>query len=859
GLREPFSRWIRDVLSDFGLACGDLFGATSDAGPDVKWMLRNGFQLQWECRIVATVCQVKHVEKKGSLFTHLCEVLGDGNSNQLLTYRTHCSMGLTRVPASFPPANDKVELVQLLSLIDPIANINTKSQAETVNQVDVLLALYKLRLTVLDQSKLLRSYQSTTPLANTTRHLLRMLFHKSFFARYMERTVIATSAYIPEMQLLLHPVTKNPDGALKKILLACNSAPGAAVRHTFALADAGAGASAWIPVREKHGIAVFRHFGPVSHRSNTAEVSVKASLPASLDEVGRAFAAHDDALFRRLMKKLNPGVLDAAVLATIVPRTPQAPFRYIGLKWFAVKTPTPLVSHRDFCCLEVQDRIVDAYGNAMFLRLLQSVEVPGCPPLENSHALVRAKLLSGFLIRADRAEPGVVRVHHVARFDPAGYFPSQWAYKVTEAQMLSSVVQLRRIVEKQQMNACTFVDKRQWVPNAARQHCAVCSRAFGTFRPRHHCRCCGEVICGKCSVFRAVDVPGTTLPRVRICAVCNMGVQRAAVGGARHGDDDDDDALSEASCSSVTSSSTVAHNEMSLADLYGFGGGAQGPQSPSAYSSASSTTSNLSLRSTASSRSVLDARGRGPSLQAHSHATAAGLYRRGSQRGGGGGYSGCNQTPRAYYDSTTPRSYIANNLTPRDFGSSSDSVTPRSDSGRHTPSSAVQRMSIFKQNPLDLGYLRESLSLSSGMRPSLAADSPDSADSADSARDTKVAPADEPETAAPDASEPSVASTSSPLSSSHSTHFAEEVVAHVPRKHSAARSRAMTHAGPGGGADRDASAASVRKSTSSMRFSLKDDSRSSSSSAKKPFFSGLFTRSASAVSNVERATGTSSS
>lgn len=634
----------------------------------------------------------------------------------------------------------------------------------------------------------------------------------------------------------------------------------AAVRHTFALADAGAGASTWLPVREKHAVAVFRRFGATSHRSNTAEVGAKASMPASLDEVGRAFAAHDDALFRRLMKKLNPGVMDAAVLATVVPRTPAAPFRYIGLKWFAVKTPTPLVSHRDFCCLEVQDRIVDAFGNEMFLRILHSVEMPACPSLENSHALVRAKTLSAFLCRADRAEPGVVRVHHVARFDPAGYFPSQWAYKTAEAQLLSGVVQLRRIVEKQQMNACTFVDKALWVPNHARQDCAVCSRAFGTFRPRHHCRCCGEVICGKCSVFRAVDVPGTTLPRVRICAVCNMGVQRASARDPHL--PTDDDALSDVSCSSVTSSSTVAHNEMNLfLDQY-----PQAPGSPSAYSSASSTTSNLSLRSTTSSRSVLDARGRGSSAQALGHATGAGLYRRGSQWGGNGGFSSSrhhtnqhhgsssSRTPRAYNESNTPRSYIANNLTPRDFGSSG-SVTPNSDGG------AQQRMSIFKQNPLDLGYLRDSLSLRSSvdgaLRPSVAASS------ADNALDAKVveALADAPEGPAVDASEPSVASTASPRSSSHSTHVAEEVkeaVVQVPVLDPAVRSsRAMTHqprAEPGSGAARDVSSASVRKSTSSMRFSLKDDSGRSSSSVKKPFLSGLFHRSASTVSTAERLT-----
>ncbi|KAL4140204.1 hypothetical protein PRNP1_015274 [Phytophthora ramorum] len=473
----------------------------------------------------------------------------------------------------------------------------------------------------------------------------------------------------------------------------------ASIRKVFALSDCHK--NSWIPMREKKGVAIYRNFGqtrgPKAYKSNIAEVGAKGQLSASLEQVGRAYGAHDDALFRRLMKKLNPAVMDAAVLFTIVPRTPLTPFRYIGIKWYAVKTPTPIVSHRDYCCLEVQDKIVDSFGNEMYIRILNSIEINECPSLENSHGLVRAKILAGYMYRTDHAEPNVVRVHHVARFDPGGYFPAQWAFKTAESQLINSIVQIRRIIDKQQMNACTFVDKRQWVPNHERLHCAVCSRTFGTFRPRHHCRSCGEVICGKCSVFKSVEVPGTTLKNVRICSVCNMGVQKAS--GHEDGN------MSDISTSSVTSSSTVAHNEMNLMDLYMGAGG--GPCTPSAYSDASAQ-SNLSIRSTTSTRSVYDARGR-----AHSHARGT-------------------RTPRAFFnESTTPRSYIANNLTPRStrgFGFGSGSTTPRSgaNSAATTPLGGARpsisaasvvaaaaitahRLSSYKQHPVDIGYLRDSV------------------------------------------------------------------------------------------------------------------------------------------------------
>ncbi|KAG1707887.1 hypothetical protein DVH05_024538 [Phytophthora capsici] len=104
GTRGPFQRWIADILRDFGLTRQDLFGATSDAGQDVKWMMRDGLKLSWHwcvphmtnaatksaCgmvadagksknpamtdlvrRIVKTVYTVKHVETMGSLFEEL--------------------------------------------------------------------------------------------------------------------------------------------------------------------------------------------------------------------------------------------------------------------------------------------------------------------------------------------------------------------------------------------------------------------------------------------------------------------------------------------------------------------------------------------------------------------------------------------------------------------------------------------------------------------------------------------------------------------------------------------------------------------------------------------------------------------
>ncbi|KDO16257.1 hypothetical protein SPRG_18210, partial [Saprolegnia parasitica CBS 223.65] len=162
-----------------------------------------------------------------------------------------------------------------------------------------------------------------------------------------------------------------------------------AIRKVFALSDFHK--NSWVPVHEKKGVSVYRNFtakprlAPNVSKSNIAEVGCKSSLQASLDDIARAFSAHDDGLFRRLMKKLNPRVVDAAVLQSIVPRTASNPYRYVGIKWYATKSASMMVTNRDYCVLEVLDRIVDARGNDMLVRVLSSIDLPECPSLEASH------------------------------------------------------------------------------------------------------------------------------------------------------------------------------------------------------------------------------------------------------------------------------------------------------------------------------------------------------------------------------------------------------------------------------------------------------------------------------------------
>mmetsp|Transcript_5320 Transcript_5320/g.4036 ORF Transcript_5320/g.4036 Transcript_5320/m.4036 type:complete len:142 (+) Transcript_5320:896-1321(+) len=58
-----------------------------------------------------------------------------------------------------------------------------------------------------------------------------------------------------------------------------------------------------------------------------------------------------------------------------------------------------------------------------------------------------------------------------------------------------------------------------WVPNEKSPYCQLCEKTFGFFRRKHHCRCCGMLVCGTCSPDEDF-VFGYQDRKVRVCKAC---------------------------------------------------------------------------------------------------------------------------------------------------------------------------------------------------------------------------------------------------------------------------------------------------------------------------------------------------
>ncbi|OQS00366.1 hypothetical protein THRCLA_05978, partial [Thraustotheca clavata] len=69
------------------------------------------------------------------------------------------------------------------------------------------------------------------------------------------------------------------------------------------------------------------------------------------------------------------------------------------------------------------------------------------------------------------------------------------------------------------LDPARFVQRSQWVPHSARKQCHVCTRDFTLWRKKHTCRMCGDVVCGRCSMHKRVDLP-LIENKFRVCSCC---------------------------------------------------------------------------------------------------------------------------------------------------------------------------------------------------------------------------------------------------------------------------------------------------------------------------------------------------
>lgn len=62
----------------------------------------------------------------------------------------------------------------------------------------------------------------------------------------------------------------------------------------------------------------------------------------------------------------------------------------------------------------------------------------------------------------------------------------------------------------------------RWMENDESKICMICGKQFRLWRPRHHCRMCGRLVCASCSPYQKELVSLGYKKPVRVCTMCHQ-------------------------------------------------------------------------------------------------------------------------------------------------------------------------------------------------------------------------------------------------------------------------------------------------------------------------------------------------
>ena len=278
GLRRAMSCWALAILKHYGINFEDIFGATTDKAGDVRILNQLDIEANWEWCIPhllncilyyafsldlnpwmnaeikamkRAVNSIRDLTKDGNLFEEtLIEENPEAAHKLLSSHQEQRFMGVyltcRRYYEMFESINEtclaagivnqvkmtKVEIKQLISVLQPLRDISVKSQTQkSAYGYRVLQKLIHERLEgVLNPVKSVpffdekeKCFLSLCPGVARTRKLLVDGFDKKFLKRYFQKTKVTKSgdvtvqSYLLECQHLLHPALRNLDPVMNVI------------------------------------------------------------------------------------------------------------------------------------------------------------------------------------------------------------------------------------------------------------------------------------------------------------------------------------------------------------------------------------------------------------------------------------------------------------------------------------------------------------------------------------------------------------------------------------------------------------------------------------------------------------------
>ncbi|KAL4114279.1 hypothetical protein PRIC2_014602 [Phytophthora ramorum] len=238
---------------------------------------------------------------------------------------------------------------------------------------------------------------------------------------------------------------------------------------------------------------------------------------------------------------MHQDVADCAVVHTMEHPSDEAPYHYLGYKYFVKKSPTNavVVKHRDSLYLEYCGLTKSRTGETLGFHLMQSVELSQFPDLTD-HNSIRALQSSRYLYRqkSDR----VVEVFMLGNMDLSGMivkpiasiFSAGAQFGVTrlldlaEVRRLTDMARNRRRYRQVLLPGSagqSFSQYSNAFTSVAGSGCSVCERAKAN--KLVECHLCGQNVCPRCRSTKRVWVSDSlgimgSFRKIQACSKCVM-------------------------------------------------------------------------------------------------------------------------------------------------------------------------------------------------------------------------------------------------------------------------------------------------------------------------------------------------
>uniref|UniRef100_K3WAT8 FYVE-type domain-containing protein n=1 Tax=Globisporangium ultimum (strain ATCC 200006 / CBS 805.95 / DAOM BR144) TaxID=431595 RepID=K3WAT8_GLOUD len=218
--------------------------------------------------------------------------------------------------------------------------------------------------------------------------------------------------------------------------------------------------------------------------------------------------------------------VDAAVLANIHTASSGKSHMYMGFKWVCLNPGRILTRKRDRCYLEYMAFTKDFHGRDVGIRVNVPIVIPECPDLSDRLNVKRMNTTTVMIVREAENDKGSTDFFMLGEHEISGSYVNSAYYK----SIMNTMKDMAVFVDSRRISQKGFRDREDWVPRVLRNACAICQRNFSATRRHHHCRLCGEVICGSCVIVRKAPSVGTpssasskktfTSVKTKICFKC---------------------------------------------------------------------------------------------------------------------------------------------------------------------------------------------------------------------------------------------------------------------------------------------------------------------------------------------------